>query len=298
MKKVWFLSLIQLAFLSIVYCQDIDFTLKYNHAENQYEVYALPNFSQEMFFVGGGSQLSLVLPADIPDNRILIETVAGGPWLDNSQVYKPQTNTTSDFHGIASNGSPIQLEKDVEKLLFTFQLPETVEQKDIRLFENQKDPQSNDKGMAGGDFNNFFACAFTMKDAYRKIYQPNTLTSNPVIKGTIPNLLEEEGALETSINHSQILNTSGIVLSDLDLMQNEPNPFKDKTIIRFHLPADEEIELIFRDEAGRLVKRIKEFRKAGLNEVQFLSKDVKSGLIIYQLITKAETKTRKMIQVY
>jgi len=141
----------------------VDFTLKYNNSSNEYEVYALPDFSQEIFFVGGGSQLSLVLPADILNNRLLVETVNGGPWVDNSQVYAPDVQKSADFHGIASNGSTIKLEKHKELLLFTFQIPEANAQKAIRLYENKTDPSSSANGMGGGDFNNYFACAFTFQ---------------------------------------------------------------------------------------------------------------------------------------
>jgi len=170
LRKKLFLCLFTSFFWGISYAQNVDFTLKYNTATSGYEVYARSDADFQKFFVGGGSQISIVLPASIENQRLLIETVEGGPWLDNSQIYAPEACSGCDFHGIASNGSLISLKKGVEKLLFTFVVPSVEDEKSIRLFENQQDPQSNALGMAGGDFNNFFACALTLKNAYRKNY--------------------------------------------------------------------------------------------------------------------------------
>ncbi len=152
------------------HAQNADFTLRYNQTSNEYEVYVKSDIDFPKFFVGGGSQISIVLPSEIENSRLLVETVEGGPWLDNSQLYAPDACKTCDYHGIASNGSMISLKKGEEKLLFTFVVPSIDSEKSIRLFENNRDPQSNAQGMAGGDFNNYFACALTLKDAYRKNY--------------------------------------------------------------------------------------------------------------------------------
>jgi len=169
-KKFLLLPIFVLGFF-ISQAQNADFTLKYNSSSSQYEVYVKADVDFPKFFVGGGSQISIVLPAEIEDQRLLVETVEGGPWLDNSQLYAPEACKTCDFHGIASNGSMISLKKGEEKLLFTFTVPTLDTEKSIRLFENKQDPQSNVKGMSGGDFNNYFACALTLKDAYRQNYE-------------------------------------------------------------------------------------------------------------------------------
>jgi len=81
-----------------------------------------------------------------------------------------------------------------------------------------------------------------------------------------------------------------------ELYQNEPNPFKSETSISFYLPEDSAIEMIFRDEAGRVLKTIKEDRKAGLNSIHFDEKDFARGLIFYQLDTKFGAQNRKMLR--
>jgi len=86
-------------------------------------------------------------------------------------------------------------------------------------------------------------------------------------------------------------------LSDnqFELFQNQPNPFHDRTIIGFYLPGDAEIELVLRDETGRILKTFKEARKGGYNTIQ-LEEELTNGFIYYQLSTKFGTKAKKMLQ--
>ena len=78
--------------------QEIDFTLKYNTTDNQYEVFGRANNSQPNFFVGGGSQLSSVVPATLDNTPLIINTVAGGLWTDNSQIFEPSATPLVDYH--------------------------------------------------------------------------------------------------------------------------------------------------------------------------------------------------------
>jgi len=146
--------------------QNIEFTLRYNEALDQYEVYALPDASNPTYFVGGGSQISLVLPASIPDAPLFITTVNGGLWTDNSRVFAPGADPAHDFHGIASSGSFVSFVAGQELLLYTFQLTPSGCIDGPRIFENASDPQSNAPGLGGGDFNNFFPNLFTFTDGY------------------------------------------------------------------------------------------------------------------------------------
>jgi len=139
--------------------QDIDFNVRYNGAINVYEVYARPDFSNPFYFVGGGSQVSIVLPASIIDATLNITPVNGGLWTDNSQVYAPASDLNHDFHGVASNGAPVSFVSGVELLLFTFTIPEACIP-GVRLFENATDPGSTAPGMGGGDFQMFYANVF------------------------------------------------------------------------------------------------------------------------------------------
>ncbi len=150
--------------------QDIDFTIRFDEANGRYEVYAKPDFDDPYFFVAGGNQLTIVLPNTLPDFPLAIQTVNGGFWVDNSQIYAPVSDADHDFHGIASNGSGVTFVNGEELLLFTFTTPDNACVSNVRLFENNMDPQSNAPGMMGGDFNNYFANVFNYQNYYRDTY--------------------------------------------------------------------------------------------------------------------------------
>ena len=85
-------------------------------------------------------------------------------------------------------------------------------------------------------------------------------------------------------------------VNQFELFQNQPNPFHDKTVIGFNLPEDSEVELILRDETGRVLKTIKQNGTAGYNTIQLEMGELSNGFIYYQLSTKFGTKAKKMIQ--
>jgi len=122
--------------------------------------------------------------------------------------------------------------------------------------------------MGGGDFNNYFACALTMQDAYRKNYYDGLgeehsiadLKDVPYTKSAASS--ENEGKLPVFNGANPFLT------EELTLFQNEPNPFTEKTLINFYLPQDEAIELSFKDEAGRLIKLVRENRKAVIPQLK------------------------------
>ncbi len=150
--------------------QNIDLTVKYNETDEQYEVYARPDATNPSFFVGGGSQITLLLPTSLDNQPIVINSVNGGLWVDNSQVFEPAAAPNHDFHAIASNGGFINFITDEEILLYTFQISIPGCSKDIRLFENETDPKSDAPGMRGGDFTNYFPDLITFEDSYRNNY--------------------------------------------------------------------------------------------------------------------------------
>jgi len=90
--------------------------------------------------------------------------------------------------------------------------------------------------------------------------------------------------------------TSPIFVDEFELFQNQPNPFQDRTTIGFYLPGDSDIELILRDETGRILKVVKQAKKAGYNAIQLEEADLTNGFIYYQLSTKYGTKAKKMLR--
>ena len=94
----------------------------------------------------------------------------------------------------------------------------------------------------------------------------------------------------------QLTFTTPLFDDQFELFQNQPNPFHDKTKIGFYLPGDSEVQLILRDETGRVLKTIKDYRKAGYNSFDFQKEALTNGFIYYQLSTKFGTKAKKMLK--
>jgi len=82
-----------------------------------------------------------------------------------------------------------------------------------------------------------------------------------------------------------------------ELFQNEPNPFKSQTLIRFRLAKDAYAELTIFDAAGKLVYSENGSFVKGLNEIKIdLNKINDSKLFIYSIKTDEFFATRKMIR--
>src|SRR5690606_4303298 len=152
------------------YGLNVEFTIKFDEASCTYGVYATPDFTNPAFIFGGGSQISIVVPASV-DNAILDITTNTYGWADSSQIYAPAADTSSDFHGVSANGGVVSFTSGVELLMFSFELPNSACcAPGVRLFDNATDPQSTDSGMGGGDFNNYFADALLFTDYYNGNY--------------------------------------------------------------------------------------------------------------------------------
>ena len=95
----------------------------------------------------------------------------------------------------------------------------------------------------------------------------------------------------------QLTITTPLYTDEFELFQNQPNPFHNETSIGFYLPDDSEIQLILRDETGRILKTLKEDRKAGYNSIEINKAELTNGFIYYQLSSKFGSKAKKMIQV-
>ena len=175
--------------------QQVDFTLKYNTTTSEYEVYGKP-LQSGSFSVGGGSQLTVMLPASYANTAITsVTSVLGGPWADNTQLYAPSASPTNDFHSITTNGTAptISFTAGQEHLIYKFTLTGGCVD-GVRLYRNAaegaapRDPDSNGAGMQGSDFENYFAPVSTGNQEYRANYT-NTgvscFTASPNIVTTI-----------------------------------------------------------------------------------------------------------------
>ena len=83
---------------------------------------------------------------------------------------------------------------------------------------------------------------------------------------------------------------------DYALFQNQPNPFKQTTTIRFTLPAKSQGKLTILDNTGRTLQSIEQTFEKGINEVELKDWQAK-GLFFYQLETEFGTRIQKMLRV-
>jgi hypothetical protein len=159
--------------------QNVDYTVRYNFDDNVYEVYIRPDFGQTTFILGGGSQVSLVVPGATNDSPLLVTPVSGGFWSDQTQVFAPSANPAADFHSVTTGGSVIMLLMGTEQLMFTFTLPGASGCTDeVRLFENGTDPDSSEPSMGGSDFNQAFFDVFSAP-YYQENYGDSPVNCTP-----------------------------------------------------------------------------------------------------------------------
>jgi hypothetical protein len=82
------------------------------------------------------------------------------------------------------------------------------------------------------------------------------------------------------------------------LYQNEPNPFRDVTVIGFNLPAATKATLKVFDVTGKVVKVVTGDFAKGYNMISLNRVDVQgNGMLYYQLDTDTDSATKRMILV-
>jgi uncharacterized repeat protein (TIGR01451 family) len=85
---------------------------------------------------------------------------------------------------------------------------------------------------------------------------------------------------------------------DFMLYQNRPNPWRDRTIIDFHLPEADATTLTIYDVQGRVLKVMRANLDRGYHQVELTNGDLAgmaAGVLYYRLETSRHSATRKMI---
>ncbi len=78
--------------------------------------------------------------------------------------------------------------------------------------------------------------------------------------------------------------------------QNYPNPFNPSTVIRFKIPADNNVTLkVFNMLGQEVATLVNEYKSAGLYKVTFDATDLPSGIYVYRLDTGSFTEVHKML---
>ncbi len=83
--------------------------------------------------------------------------------------------------------------------------------------------------------------------------------------------------------------------AEIELYQNQPNPFYGQTVIGFNLPESTQVTLAVRDVNGQVVQVIAGHYEEGYSEVSLNNIDLPSGILFYTLKTEQRSLTRKMI---
>lgn len=274
MKKiiVAFLAVTLLICMEDSYGQKgLELTLKYNSQSVKYEVYAKPNFSQRNFLLGP-SQITMVLPSAVVNEKLRVQNSDGGTWEDNSIVFSPTINPTSDYHGITTLGAKTDFIEGVETMLFSFLLSESVNPSEVRLFENEKDPKSSDLGMKGGDFAN------TINSAFAEEYYIGNYKDTKVVLG----VSEENKAKLMEFENETLLLYPNTTNNDFKIVLNGIEDF-------------EEVTMIVATEMGREIMKVKG-RKADLMEKTFkIPATISSQSLVVRVKTQKTTFGKKLI---
>lgn len=83
---------------------------------------------------------------------------------------------------------------------------------------------------------------------------------------------------------------------DFFLCRNCPDPFKDKTIIKYYVPHKEKINIEVMDcERVKIKTLVNEIKDEGTYQVEFFANGLKEGIYTYTMIARRFIMTRRML---
>jgi hypothetical protein len=83
---------------------------------------------------------------------------------------------------------------------------------------------------------------------------------------------------------------------DIAMLENFPNPFRDKVTIRYNLLKNSFISLkVFSLNGKEIATLINESQQAGMHEAIFSASGLESGVYYYRLQTSGSTETRRLV---
>lgn len=95
-----------------------------------------------------------------------------------------------------------------------------------------------------------------------------------------------------------VVKSEGLIAEELEVFQNEPNPFSSVSRIPFSIKKGQNISLDVFDAKGKLVYKETQFFNKGVNEFVINSGDLLgSGIMVYRISSENAIATRKMIVV-
>lgn len=135
-----------------------------------------------------------------------------------------------------------------------------------------------------------------LKKELKDVKKSNNKESLQQLEEEIVALREMVTQLMAATETSQSLNKQSITLSSAKLYPNQPNPFHEKTIIRYHIPEESNTAKIsISDLKGNIIKTIP-IQTFGQGELSIEAALLNAGTYIYSLIIDGEyIATEKMI---
>lgn len=95
----------------------------------------------------------------------------------------------------------------------------------------------------------------------------------------------------------------GILVNDwsdnqgLQVLANQPNPFKEMTLVEFYVPKEEPVSITIYDLNGRILKTINEVYQAGYHQLELNGGDLgANGVLFLRLASEEESVVRKMMR--
>ena len=80
------------------------------------------------------------------------------------------------------------------------------------------------------------------------------------------------------------------------LFANYPNPFNPTTKIEFSIPSDNNVEIKVYDVLGMEVATLlNEHKQAGTHSVDFIARNLSSGIYFYKMVSGKFSELKKMI---
>jgi len=90
--------------------------------------------------------------------------------------------------------------------------------------------------------------------------------------------------------------TQDIVPTEFELAQNYPNPFKEKTTIKYCVPERVKIRLELLDlDGNKLRTLVDEIKEAGTHKIEIKANELNSGEYLYKLESRDYFESKKMV---
>ena len=134
-----------------------------------------------------------------------------------------------------------------------------------------------------------------------------TLTFTAYSNGRLSEHLWIDGSVTSEESYKSGKETAGVQMNfkgstlqsqQIELFQNEPNPFADRTTIRFYFPESQEATFSIVDVSGKIIRQTTRRFDAGMNQVVLTRDEIgQSGVLYYRLQTADFNGLKKMILV-